>query len=156
MRPDKKRISEFYKNYKQNLDLVMKLEQEQRTQGSDLIEWIKKYKNRAQKIYQLFVQNEEAIKEVLSPIFSGEVPMDRELAEIFLEEILEFRKGYYGDSLVSYEVLKYIVAFYEENPQEEPDNYIIALGLIGVYSEVLGTHKHLVQSVEYHIENGTY
>lgn len=150
MRPDKKRISEFYKNYKQNLDLVMKLEQEQRTQGSDLIEWIKKYKNRAQKIYQLFVQNEEAIKEVLSPIFSGEVPMDRELAEIFLEEILEFRKGYYGDSLVSYEVLKYIVAFYEENPQEEPDNYIIALGLMGSYGEVLGTNDHLVQSVEYH------
>lgn len=150
MRPDRKQISEFYKNYKKSLDTVMQLEQEQRSQGSDLIEWIKKYKERAQKICKLFERNEEAIAEVLTPILSGEVPMDKELAEIFLDEILLFRREFYGDSLVSYEVLKQIVAFYEQNPQEEPDNYIIALGLMGVYEEVLGTSDHLLQSVEYH------
>ncbi len=150
MRPDKKTIHEFYKKYKQNLDQVMKLEQEQRIQGADLMEWINKYKDRAQKIYELFLENEEAIKKVLEPIFSKEVPMDDELATDFLEEILQFRNEFYGDSLVSHEVLKYIVEFYEKQPEINLDNYIISLGLMGAYEEVLATNEHFKRSVEYH------
>ncbi len=156
MRPDKNKLAEFYTNYKKNLDQVMKFEQEQRIQGADLMDWIKKYKDRAKQIQQLFEENEAAIKEVLEPVFSGEVPMDEELAENFLDEILKFRKEFYGDSLVSHEVLKHIVRFYEEHPQKEPDNYIIALGLMGVYEEVFATNGHFIKSVEYHTKTIAY
>lgn len=148
MQLNKNIISEFYKEYKKKLDKVMELEVEQRAQGSDLMEWIKKYKDRARQIAQLFKDNENAIAEVITPVLTGEIPMNGYLAECFLEEIIAMREDFYGDSLVTYEVLKVIVDFYEREPEEEPDNYMIALGLLAAYEDVLGTEMHLEQSID--------
>ncbi len=145
----KERISDFYKRYLNRMVEVKRLEIEQKDATDSYLTWHENYHLKSKLIKEIYEVNEVELHKFIYPIIEGNVCLNNRMVEAFLEEIIEMRNEMCEDSLITLEVLKAIISFYEKKPPKEPSNYIVALGMAALYEDNFGVEFHYEKAIEY-------
>ena len=145
----KEKISQFYKDYTTRMKRVNELREIQREKVDNYLSWIEECRRVSSELEEICAENEKELAKYIYPIINGKVALNNKIIGCFLEEIKILKEQGIEDSLVSLEVLKVIIAYYEKKSQKNINNFVVALGYAGIYESDFGTEESYKCAIEY-------
>lgn len=125
----KEEVKETYSTYRKLHEMTMQIEETLFT-ASNQDEWIKKLSNKTTFLRATYKENENLLNRCIRPFITGELVLTEEIAEVFLNEIIEMEMEAENDSVMTTEVLKKLVIFYSKCGNMEKE--ILATFFLGI------------------------
>ena len=143
-------IHEFYSESLKRMSVMEKLQDSDNESIKTFADWSKRYHEISKAVQDEYDINEERLEKYIYPILDGRIPMTHRLAHILVEEIRLAIKEECGDMLITADVLKVIVKFYEEHQPKNIEDYLMALFLIADCCLSCGIDEKFREAVEYY------
>ncbi|MCR5374626.1 MAG: hypothetical protein K6E39_04545, partial [Lachnospiraceae bacterium] len=143
-------IHEFYAESLRRMSVMEKLHDSDSESVKTFAAWSKRYHEISKAVHDEYDISEERLEKYIYPILDGRIPMTHRLAHILVEEIRLALKEECRDTLITADVLKVIVKFYEEHQPKNVEDYLMALFLIADCCLSFGIDEKFREAVEYY------